>query len=121
MPKTLEEYDTILTESGYRKYPGSSISCPDATVLYQKRISDEKGVKFFLDCYLYEHAEYPINAEISAYFRGEKAAYRLMEYAKDDFDLPATESLFLALWNTCLLYTSPSPRDLSTSRMPSSA
>ena len=25
------------------------------------------------------------------------------------------------LHNTCLLYTSPSPRDLSTSRMPSSA
>ena len=25
------------------------------------------------------------------------------------------------LWQTCLLYTSPSPRDLSTSRMPSSA
>ena len=24
-------------------------------------------------------------------------------------------------YNTCLLYTSPSPRDLSTSRMPSSA
>ena len=24
-------------------------------------------------------------------------------------------------WTTCLLYTSPSPRDLSTSRMPSSA
>ena len=24
-------------------------------------------------------------------------------------------------WNDCLLYTSPSPRDLSTSRMPSSA
>ena len=26
-----------------------------------------------------------------------------------------------AVYNTCLLYTSPSPRDLSTSRMPSSA
>ena len=26
-----------------------------------------------------------------------------------------------SLRNTCLLYTSPSPRDLSTSRMPSSA
>ena len=25
------------------------------------------------------------------------------------------------LFNSCLLYTSPSPRDLSTSRMPSSA
>ena len=28
---------------------------------------------------------------------------------------------FLAVTSTCLLYTSPSPRDLSTSRMPSSA
>ena len=27
----------------------------------------------------------------------------------------------VADWNHCLLYTSPSPRDLSTSRMPSSA
>ena len=26
-----------------------------------------------------------------------------------------------AMYSTCLLYTSPSPRDLSTSRMPSSA
>ena len=26
-----------------------------------------------------------------------------------------------AVWIICLLYTSPSPRDLSTSRMPSSA
>ena len=26
-----------------------------------------------------------------------------------------------AMYDTCLLYTSPSPRDLSTSRMPSSA
>ena len=26
-----------------------------------------------------------------------------------------------SLWMDCLLYTSPSPRDLSTSRMPSSA
>ena len=30
-------------------------------------------------------------------------------------------SAFIDHYNTCLLYTSPSPRDLSTSRMPSSA
>ena len=30
-------------------------------------------------------------------------------------------SFFLQGFNSCLLYTSPSPRDLSTSRMPSSA
>ena len=28
---------------------------------------------------------------------------------------------YLSPWDNCLLYTSPSPRDLSTSRMPSSA
>ena len=27
----------------------------------------------------------------------------------------------IQMWEVCLLYTSPSPRDLSTSRMPSSA
>ena len=32
-----------------------------------------------------------------------------------------TEIILYRLWFTCLLYTSPSPRDLSTSRMPSSA
>ena len=32
-----------------------------------------------------------------------------------------TSSLLKLIENTCLLYTSPSPRDLSTSRMPSSA
>ena len=31
------------------------------------------------------------------------------------------DELNTALWRHCLLYTSPSPRDLSTSRMPSSA
>ena len=28
---------------------------------------------------------------------------------------------YIGIYKTCLLYTSPSPRDLSTSRMPSSA
>ena len=32
-----------------------------------------------------------------------------------------TEVPFDAIYSSCLLYTSPSPRDLSTSRMPSSA
>ena len=34
--------------------------------------------------------------------------------------LGATEN-YLSMCSDCLLYTSPSPRDLSTSRMPSSA
>ena len=35
--------------------------------------------------------------------------------------LMKTECVIADHTNTCLLYTSPSPRDLSTSRMPSSA
>ena len=36
-------------------------------------------------------------------------------------DHPATANLAYTQYGDCLLYTSPSPRDLSTSRMPSSA
>ena len=36
-------------------------------------------------------------------------------------DVPVVADLSAALPYDCLLYTSPSPRDLSTSRMPSSA
>ena len=38
----------------------------------------------------------------------------------DDLDALCGYDLIIPVW-TCLLYTSPSPRDLSTSRMPSSA
>eukprot|EP00831_Metopus_contortus_P080127 TRINITY_DN8120_c0_g3_i1.p1 TRINITY_DN8120_c0_g3~~TRINITY_DN8120_c0_g3_i1.p1 ORF type:complete len:124 (-),score=21.96 TRINITY_DN8120_c0_g3_i1:83-454(-) len=43
-------------------------------------------------------------------------AKELLEKAIDK-----TEQQFIHHSSTCLLYTSPSPRDLSTSRMPSSA
>ena len=41
---------------------------------------------------------------------------------EDELDNPMNyEKGIVAMANSCLLYTSPSPRDLSTSRMPSSA
>ena len=39
----------------------------------------------------------------------------------ESFGLPATADFMFALISTCLLYTSPSPRDYAASRMPSSA
>ena len=46
---------------------------------------------------------------------------RELELAKAQQDAAATTEHTQKLADLCLLYTSPSPRDLSTSRMPSSA
>ena len=45
---------------------------------------------------------------------GHKRRYRIIDFKRDKFDIPAKVM-------TCLLYTSPSPRDAQESRMPSSA
>ena len=55
---------------------------------------------------------------IESFYEDELAAIDLLENVKkaeeDGVDA-------VIIWCSCLLYTSPSPRDLSTSRMPSSA
>ena len=56
--------------------------------------------------------------------RCEGAACPTFETATADVKLAGSDTVglgLLPLLMTCLLYTSPSPRDLSTSRMPSSA
>ena len=47
----------------------------------------------------------------------ESLLLETLNFVSEEFD----QSIAKALEKTCLLYTSPSPRDLSTSRMPSSA
>ena len=52
----------------------------------------------------------------------EKQNIRIKLRAYDNKVLDAsTEEIVNTVKRTCLLYTSPSPRDLSTARMPSSA
>ena len=54
----------------------------------------------------------------------EEAKRRLEVYGPNEISReegPSALSIFLRQFKNCLLYTSPSPRDLSTSRMPSSA
>ena len=62
------------------------------------------GRAFYFETYLPEYAAIYDKLPISAFVSRP-------ETPSPDMDLP----------NFCLLYTSPSPRDLSTSRMPSSA
>ena len=45
---------------------------------------------------------------------GNRTKYRVIDFKRQKTDIPATVK-------TCLLYTSPSPRDAHESRMPSSA
>ena len=47
--------------------------------------------------------------------------YRMGEFYELFYEDAEKASRLLDITLTCLLYTSPSPRDLSTSRMPSSA
>ena len=65
--------------------------------------------------------------------RGENFIYSLLDYsghpgravlvvfAVDFVGTPLLQIVLYALFRFCLLYTSPSPRDMTISRMPSSA
>ena len=46
---------------------------------------------------------------------------KLLKVKQDVETLEENKTSFHTIYKGCLLYTSPSPRDLSTSRMPSSA
>ena len=53
--------------------------------------------------------------------RGQPTCHKAFDEATAILAGDALQALAFELLTTCLLYTSPSPRDLSTSRMPSSA
>ena len=66
---------------------------------------------------------YPINDfKIGFEWSAPWRYLRIMEALEDDTNHSLEDSVNLQRdYKSCLLYTSPSPRDLSTSRMPSSA
>ena len=62
------------------------------------------------------------NADIGgAVLKGTTLEPRLGNAPHRVYETPSGMLNSIGLQNPCLLYTSPSPRDLSTSRMPSSA
>ena len=64
---------------------------------------------------------YPFQEKVLHLFRDHDNIITLKSRQLGISTLAAAYSLWLMLFHNCLLYTSPSPRDLSTSRMPSSA
>ena len=69
----------------------------------------DKEKKLYI-CFVYLHKAF------------ESVPRRVLEWAMRKRGIPeAMVRAVMSLYKGCLLYTSPSPRDLSTSRMPSSA
>ena len=66
-------------------------------------------------CGINEPKEFPNCIDVK---EDKNDIYGLAYFLSSDYK---TGSVFVARLSDCLLYTSPSPRDLSTSRMPSSA
>ena len=73
------------------------------TVTGSRHMVEVNGVRLLVDCGL---------------FQGPKKN-RLKNWEPFQVDPSSIDAVMLT--HACLLYTSPSPRDLSTSRMPSSA
>ena len=60
-------------------------------------------------------------AELGSFFTGSGGSYNYIESSFGKFTGFLTSILIVLASFTCLLYTSPSPRDRTRSRMPSSA
>ena len=70
----------------------------------------------------YRRAEAPVQAELTDWDISDCYLFdSLVGQLHVLYPKYKVEDLWLAWYRHCLLYTSPSPRDLSTSRMPSSA
>ena len=65
----------------------------------------------------YYYLQYRVNKKVVHKYLGKSRPEALIKQLKEQKSLKKE----LKKVNDCLLYTSPSPRDLSTSRMPSSA
>ena len=63
--------------------------------------------------------------QVKAFNRTKNKALRLKKFGAEVCnslkEVVSDRDLIITMLSDCLLYTSPSPRDLSTSRMPSSA
>ena len=72
-----------------------------------------------------DHGKTSLTAAITKYLAlkgdAQYRAFDTIDNAPEERERGITIAIAHVEYETCLLYTSPSPRDLSTSRMPSSA
>ena len=101
----LEAFDLYLSEENLELYDLNIVDYPSISRVEVYIVSD-----------------YEINIDLTS--RLNKQFQRLLEnmgIEKGSYEMIVSSPGIERKLKTCLLYTSPSPRDLSTSRMPSSA
>ena len=106
----------LVVRNGWFSYRWTQIfdagSIPASETVMKARRVEQGSTGQFAPC--------PID-EVVAKIREEKPAVVFAPHVETSAGMILTDDYIKALADACLLYTSPSPRDLSTSRMPSSA
>ena len=94
-----------------RVYRGTEDQLPDSIISAIEGGTTSRGVPSFRGTAYIVFEDFPLDA----------FGARLPQINAEVIRVPPARNETPRLENSCLLYTSPSPRDLSTSRMPSSA
>ena len=116
----LNKSNSAFIEEMYLKFINKDTDLPESWANYFEGIGEELNV-------IAKEINGPSWGPTKKKIDIDELQKKIEEQDKNDFDnvkLDTSEKFnfqLLADSNNCLLYTSPSPRDLSTSRMPSSA
>ena len=120
---TLRYYDKqglfpqLIRESGIRKFSENEIEALRVIECLKKSGLEIKDIKLFMDWCAEGPATYSNRFQL---FRKQKECVEAeIKQLYKTLDMLKFKCWYYS--KACLLYTSPSPRDLSTSRMPSSA
>jgi len=59
----LQNIQNYLKNHGYKFYPQTGVSFPYSDGFYQKKIEDDKGIKYFIEFVFYAETRYPNGAK----------------------------------------------------------
>ena len=115
----IEVTEDIYVGVGYGLANSIMIETENSLVIVDTLGSVERAEELYQD--FREISEKPIAAIVYTHNHLDHLGGATVFYNENETEIYAQENIIYNLDNICLLYTSPSPRDLLKSRMPSSA
>lgn len=95
--------EDVLIEKGYKKYVSQSNSVFKMTdTLFQKKVVDDKGVRYFIDCWWYKEETIngytiPESWQFEVQFHGNEAS-QTMNVMLFEKDVDKAEQMFNDVW-----------------------